>query len=194
MGYTTEFSGKFSIDRPVTDELANYVNRFSSVRHMKRDVEKLKKIYPDWDELCYKGNIGTQGEYFAVKSKNFGQDYTEDILDYNTPPETQPGLWCQWIIPEDDHAAIEWDGGEKFYNYEEWLKYLINHFLASEGYTVNGNVSFQGEDPDDFGMITVKDNEVKVINGEQHFYGKEKDLGTFSDDELIEECEKRGLL
>ena len=70
--------------------------------------------------------------------------------------EACPGLWCQWVINEDDELV--WDGGEKFYNYTEWLKYLINRFFEPWGVTLNGRITWAGEDRNDRGQINVIDN------------------------------------
>jgi hypothetical protein len=56
--------------------------------------------------------------------------------------------------------GIEWDGGEKFYNYTEWLVYLINKILKPNGYVLNGVVQWQGEEVGDVGEIFVEDNKV----------------------------------
>jgi hypothetical protein len=61
--------------------------------------------------------------------------------------------------------GIEWDGGEKFYDYVEWLEYIINNFLAPKGYVLNGECPYQGEDSDDVGKIVVKDNVVTRLEG-----------------------------
>jgi hypothetical protein len=68
-------------------------------------------------------------------------------------------LWCKWA-PSEDHTAILWDEGEKFYDYIEWLEYLIQHFLVPWGYVVNGEVHWVGEDDLDRGTITVRHNVV----------------------------------
>ena len=67
--------------------------------------------------------------------------------------------WCKWV-PTEDGCAIEWNGAEKFYDYVEWLEYLIEHFLGPWGYLLNGTVSWQGEDGDDRGRLHVTDNTV----------------------------------
>lgn len=74
----------------------------------------------------------------------------------------QPGLWCQWI-PTDDGTAIVWDEGEKFYNYKEWIEYLIQHFLAPWGYVLNGVVQWAGESRGDIGLIKIVNNDVQVL-------------------------------
>lgn len=129
---------------------------------------------------------GKDGEYFVGASGFAGQDRDASVLDYNTPPgqigyddkkmdfdkrwkenerraekgECQPGLWCQWVVEGDDEQVLQWDQGEKFYNYVEWLKYLINHFFSKWGVLLNGEIEWYGEDRSDMGKIIVKDNKV----------------------------------
>lgn len=179
MGYTTDFYGTLTFNKPISEELKNYINKFSDTRRMKRNVDKIKEIFPDWQKHCFNGNLGVDGEYFIG-----GDD--DSIMDYNCAPKTQPGLWCQWII--NDCGELEWDGGEKFYNYDEWLQYLIDNFFAPSGYILDGNIEFQGEDRDDFGTINVKDNVVNVEYGIQV-----KSLADISDVDLIAEVKRRGL-
>ena len=63
MGYTTKFTGEFTIDREIDPQLAEYINRFANVRHMKRDVEMTKVIYSNWKELCFRNRLGKDGEF-----------------------------------------------------------------------------------------------------------------------------------
>lgn len=107
---------------------------------------------------------GLEGAYY-VDGKGFaGQDHEPNVIDHNRPPTGQPGLWCQWT-PTEDGMAIEWDGGEKFYEYVAWINYLIEHFLAPRGYKLTGDVRWCGEDSDDIGMICIKNNKVKTKIG-----------------------------
>ena len=73
-----------------------------------------------------------------------------------------PAIWCQWI-PTEDGKGIEWDGAEKFYNYVEWIKYLIANVLAPKGYVLSGSVDWRGEEWEDVGTISIKDNNVEEI-------------------------------
>ena len=186
MGYTTDFYGSVSFNKPITDELRDYINKFSRTRRMKRDVEKTKEVFPDWEENCFNGNLGINGEYFVGGNGFMGQEDDKSVINHNYPPKTQPGLWCQWIINND--GELEWDGGEKFYNYEEWLVYLIDNFFAPSGYVLNGEIEFQGEDTDDFGTICVKDNVVTVQYGIRI-----SSLADISDNGLIAEANRRGF-
>ena len=185
MGYTTWFTGGFEFDKPVSEEFANYINKFADVRHMKRDVEKIKSLCPDWEKYCFNGNLGPEGQYF-VGGDEISERVNLDtsILDHNWQPKPQPGLWCQWVIEGNE---LVWDQGEKFYEYEEWLIYLIDNFIAPSGYMLNGEIEFQGEDEDVFGTIRVVNNEVNLVYGMRIM-----DLAEIETDRLIVELERRG--
>jgi len=152
MGYTTDFFGTFKIDKPLTDELKTFLTKFSETRRMKRNV----------DEMEY----GIEGEFYVNGGGDYGQAPEDNIVDYNYPPRTQPGLWCQWI-PNEDGDEILWNGCEKFYHYDEWLNYIIHKFLKPNGYTLNGKVRYEGEDSTDIGYIIVEDNVVHMYDSEQ---------------------------
>jgi hypothetical protein len=98
----------------------------------------------------------------TVKEKQILEDFNEERHGGNTEVfEGMPGFWCQWR-PNEDGTAIEWDGGEKFYNYIEWLEYLIKQFFEPWGIKLNGDVRWYGEDRDDIGLIEVRDSVVKI--------------------------------
>lgn len=150
MGYTTDFVGSFNIDKPLDQSTFDLINGLASTRRMKR--KELDKSF------------GVDGEfYYNPSTKDSGQEQTSDIVDYNTPPSSQPSLWLQWRV-EDDMKTIVWDGGEKFYNYVEWMQYLISNILAARGYTVSGEVEWFGEDRADRGLIRIKDNEISTLH------------------------------
>lgn len=158
---------------------------FTDTRRMKRDPSKLHlmKLEGKGNTRCFKLleelglPMGAEGDYycgtgFAGKDGGFGNKGADDsIVEYNLAPGEakwndpikpvggQPGLWCQWI-PSPDGTQIVWNGGEKFYKYVEWLKYLIENFLKPWGYKVSGLVEWKGEDSGDYGVIEATDNEV----------------------------------
>lgn len=74
-----------------------------------------------------------------------------------------PSIWCQWII--NSNNKLEWNDAEKFYNYIEWLEYLIENIFVPNGYYLNGRIRYRGERLEDIGVIYVKNNEVKNIRG-----------------------------
>ena len=186
MGYQTWFTGGLEFDKPVSEELKNYINEFSRIRHMVRDPQKIVEIFPNWEKYCFNGNLGANGEYFVGEHEiNCLTNYSDtSVVNGNRPPKTQPGLWCQWVIEGNE---LVWDQGEKFYEYEEWLIYLIDNFIAPSGYKLNGEIQFQGEDEDDFGVICVVDNEVELKYGMRIM-----DLSEISTDDLVTELNNRG--
>lgn len=160
MGYTTWFFGEFKFREQVTQEFMDYIDAFSCTRHMLRDPEKIKEAYPDWEKRCFHGNLGKDAEYF-LDPIPFEKDL--GVINYNTVPDTQPGLWCQWFTNSyGDECVLEWNGSEKFYNYIEWLRYLIDNFIKPEGYHLDGEVEWIGEDESDTGKIVVENNEITV--------------------------------
>lgn len=162
MGYTTDFRGEFEISPPLQEKHRDYLNAFAYIRHMGRDVGKLKDM-PDPKRIAVNMPLGKEGEYYVGSSddQQYGQFNDGTILDHNQQASTQPGLWCQWV-PTEDGTALVWDEGEKFYNYIEWLEYIIENFMKPWGYTLNGEVLWQGEGFSDIGKIKVNDNNVKT--------------------------------
>jgi hypothetical protein len=146
MGYTTDFSGRFELNKELSPKMEQYLKLFNETRRMERNTDEV---------------FGVQGEFFVFGGGSFGQDHEENVVNFNEPPSTQPSLWNQWT-PTDDRMGIEWDWGEKFYNYTEWLVYLIHKILAPNGYVLNGVVTWQGEDTGDVGEIFVENNRVFI--------------------------------
>ena len=186
MGYTTYFDGSLKFNKPVEDWLVEYINKFNTTRRMKRDNAKIKELFPDWEKLCFAGNLGEEGEYFIGGLGYYGQGNDGSVLDHNCPAKTQPGLWCQWIIGGDNDELM-WDGGEKFYDYVEWLEYMIANFFDPLGYVLNGDITWEGEESDDVGVIHVEDNVVDVEYG-VHVHS----MSAMDTDAMIKELEKRG--
>lgn len=155
MGYTTDFRGSFELNKPLDDATAKLIDGLNNSRRMKRDLTKLGMSKAEAKKY------GIEGEfYYLATSNDHGQEHDASILDYNEPPKTQPGLWLQWVYNKEKNC-IEWNCGEKFYYYVEWLRYLIKRVLKSN-YVLNGSVEFQGEEQADQGVIVVIDNVVRV--------------------------------
>lgn len=141
-------------------EHAAYLRQFSGTRRMKRDPA-IAATLPDPIREAAKLPIGPEGGYFVGGEDFMGQARDASILEYNHPPKGQPGLWCQWV-PNEDGSALVWDEGEKFYSYEDWLRYYIEHFLGPWGYLLHGEMTWQGEEDEDCGRLIVTENEVRT--------------------------------
>jgi hypothetical protein len=147
-------------------------------------------VKPTKDNRTPEEIYGFKGEYFVGDSGFRGQDGDASVIDYNSASgevaykdyngdwelreklqaelnkdkRRQPGLWLQWVLDEEG-TELAWDGNEKFYNYIEWLEYLIQHFFEPWGIKLNGEITWVGEDTSDTGMIKVTDSVVEVFEG-----------------------------
>lgn len=157
MGYTTSFTGYFKIKPTPNQKIQNLINGLSKTRRMKRDVNILKEHFPNTD-------FGTDGEFYFNEDdfKNFGQDDTLGVIDYNNPPSTQPSLWLDWELDKEDPSKLKWNESEKFYSYIDWLDYLIKNIFTPNNLQLNGTVKFYGDEPGDFGKISIRDNKIEV--------------------------------
>jgi hypothetical protein len=159
MGYSTDFWGSVELTPALTPEQNRYLSAFNATRRMKRDPEVLARLH-HVDPLVGP-SFGVDGEFYVGGEDYKGQGRDDSIIDYNTPPRTQPSLWCGWR-PNEDGTAIEWDESEKFYDYIEWMEYIIEKFIEPWGITANGEIDWDGEDSDDRGKIVVTDNVVST--------------------------------
>ena len=155
MGYTTEFEGRFNLDKPLSQEHADYLRAFNGTRRMLRDEAVCEKL-DDPVRVSAGLPVGKDGMYFVGGGGFRGQGRDGSVLDHNGSG-TMPGLWCQWV-PTEDCAGIEWDEGEKFCDYTEWLRFIVDHFLRPWGYVLNGEVKWSGEDDEDMGKLIAENN------------------------------------
>jgi hypothetical protein len=146
MGYQTDFRGRFELNKALDQETNDFLVKFSKTRRMARNLPK---------------EYGVEGEFYVDGGGDYGQAPEDNVINHNRPPRTQPELWCQWV-PTEDGKGIEWDGGEKFYGYVEWIQYLIAKVLAPKGYVLNGAVDWRGEEWEDTGTIFITDNKVET--------------------------------
>ena len=164
MGYSTEFSGVINIKPPLNEKEIEFLRKFNDTRRMTRN----------------------QGPYY-VEDESEGYGYLGVNMnkgEHNQPPPDQPGLWCHWV--SSDHGRFMlWDAGEKTYDFAEWMKYLIEHFVCSnpnakselpflQSHVLNGTIEAKGEEGNDRWDLIVRDNKVFVRNYEFKASGEEE--------------------
>lgn len=115
MGYTTSFSGEFTLDRQLQAEHAEGL--FDLADSDSRELPTLLA-------------------------------------------EGAPAGYCQWR-PTRRLDGIEWDGNEKFYDYVEWLQFIIDRRLKPWGYALSGSVVYNGEEAGDCGALAIVNGVVK---------------------------------
>jgi len=146
--------------RLVSDQIPDEVEHLAHlINELGYDV-KLSKRLLDWKKLDPAEVYGKYGEFYVGDNDRLG------VIDYNCAPgqksygdkveDGQPGLYCKWWINDD--GELEWNGEEKFYDYLEWLQYLIDHFFTEWGVLLNGEIEWQGEEMGDRGKIVVENN------------------------------------
>ena len=165
MGYDTNFEGEFSCSPPLAEKHRKYFEQFTQTRRMRREATVAATL-PDPIRDAVGLPIGEEGCNFVGGTGSIGRDNDVSVLDHNQPPADQPGLWCEWVATQDGKFIV-WNGSEKFYSYVEWLRYIIQHYFEPWGYTVNGEVEWQGEDRDDLGKIIVEKNMVFTRIGDR---------------------------
>lgn len=94
------------------------------------------------------------------------QRETLHTLTENYQPPSAPDSYCHWVVGT-DNMSIEWDEGEKFYDYVEWLRYIISQHLIPWDVQMNGSVVWHGEEAGDVGIIIVKNNKVISFDFEE---------------------------
>ena len=165
MGYHTTFEGAFDINPPLAEHHRAYLQKFSHVRHMRRDAV-ITAAMPDPLRVAVGLPIGEDAIYYVGSDARFGQDpwETPGLIDASDMPCGAPELWCNWE-PTDDGRGLRWNGAEKFRNYVEWLQFIIDRFLTPWGYALSGQVAYRGRDADDHGIISIKDGKAIRTQG-----------------------------
>ena len=125
----------------------------------------------DWKHIPHGGrkesamgyNTEFDGEFVLSKPLDEETYYAlEDLASSRHDEEGMPSIWCQWVVGN-DWKSIRWDGGEKFYGYIGWIRYINNHFLLPKKVKLNGTVVFQGENPKDGGRIVATNGKIEVF-------------------------------
>jgi len=79
-----------------------------------------------------------------------------------SPEPDLPGYGSLLTVSEERDAILP-EEGESRHGLRMWLKLLIEHFLGPRGYVLNGEVEWDGEDPEDRGRLFIKDNQLEDV-------------------------------
>jgi hypothetical protein len=64
----------------------------------------------------------------------------------------------------EDRSRILPEDGESRHGVRMWLRLLLEHFLVPRGYVLNGEIWWEGQDPDDRGCIFIKDDQLETVD------------------------------
>lgn len=98
--------------------------------------------------------LHTVSEY---QERNLDKHELSNLFNDKVPPQS----YCQWVVGS-NNMSIVWDGGEKFYNYVQWMQFIIKTYLIPWKIVANGTIAWKGEEEEDIGKIHVKDNILSV--------------------------------
>lgn len=92
----------------------------------------------------------------------------KELLEFNEEPDLIKDAgkltgYMQWV-PSESLDAIVWDQQEKFYDYEQWMAWLLR-WLADRDIKADGQLDWRGEDSSDIGRIIVVDSAMTVEQG-----------------------------
>jgi len=160
--YRIQFAGGVSLDRPLQPEQAAYLRRFFSTRRVAWLTEQVQERADPFREAV-KLPLGVEGAYFVGLSFDELKvaDWRPLVANQNKPPQGQPLLWCFWKLEEDGITLRYADPRFELYYCYAWLQYLIEHFFHPWGYTLNGEITWQGDDAEDRGTIRVKNGQLE---------------------------------
>lgn len=163
MGYNTEYMGSVKITPRLKKEDKEFLDKFFQIRHMKRDMSKLEGVKTEDIEKFGKDGCFYLKDYDWSNDNEMMEDKT--IVNINDSGD-MPSLWCDLeIVEENGETFIQWNGNEKSYSINEdngWFTWLIDNFFKPNGYILNGEMTWQGEDDTDTGTITITDNVVNI--------------------------------
>ena len=152
LGYTTIWNGYLSIHPPLPPTVTRYIACFSGRRHVLMQPRHEGSGEFAFDSLLPQGD-GDDGNI-------------QDVLDFNAPPPSQPVVWCDWQV--DPLGTTLTISRPRNYRSAEWLKYLIEKFIAPCSSQV-----WRGEEPGDEGYLHVNRNVIR-----RHFFNQSV-LGKF---------------
>ena len=90
----------------------------------------------------------------------------------------------------EDRSCILPEEGESRHGVRMWLGLLLEHFLVSRGYVLNGEVRWEGQEPDDRGCIFVKNNQLETVDDLIFNVGPSWARNHYADDILKQSIQK----
>lgn len=179
MNYRYEISGHLTTDKPIDSELKDFINTFSKTRHCQRNLSALNKAIAQTPnaEKYIKTLIGEDvrklksTELFACDQHDeldmvLSNESNKYFITYNMPEPAFPALYCNFFY-ETQTNTLKWcnkqniDASPK--TIKAWLDWFIRNVFMPLGISLKGTLTYQGEDSEDNGVITVKNNNITII-------------------------------
>ena len=125
------------------------------------------KITPALDEKTQEKLIYLRHPSYYFGGNELKQEFENEFDGF-------PNTYMDWMYDSDTESLI-WDTEtEKFYEYIEWLEYLIDEVFSPNYYVLNGAMTWFGEDEDDLGLIKIKNNDLEAFGNSSRFDWEKK--------------------
>lgn len=178
MGTHTDFSGAIQIKPRIQEPLASKLAEWLELRHMRRDVSTLEKLYPTEAErkvhtLFDDGDFGEEGEFYIpditkdldLRAFDEGElpEGLANTMETNYPPKNCPNLYSDLALVHSEDGScsyLGWNDAEKAYDIPKWLE-LLAGYLIPRGYHMNGTMFASVEYGSWFYYIFVNDTDVR---------------------------------
>ncbi len=165
MGFSTKYLGRLEIQPPLNDSEADWLRAFAAIdrRHYTEPYEvAMNPRALEFDRLKQRQ---------ADRGSSCGDAFTS-----LAPRDGTPYPHLDWA-PCYEGCCLTWDGTEKSRMAEEWLQYLIDHFLRPGAYArldgrpefehftfdhvVNGTIAAERDDTRELFLILCEDNTIR---------------------------------
>jgi hypothetical protein len=114
MGLHTTYVGHVTIEPALSAQEVDVVRGVNRTRHWHHPEGALRIAAHPADDEPVEGDVATS----------------------NRPARGAPGLWCPWTACERGHC-LHWDGAEKPYQGEGWLRWLIDVLLRPNAHVAD---------------------------------------------------------
>jgi len=165
MGFSTKYLGHLTIHPPLNDAEADWLRAFAAVD---------RRLYTEPYEVAMNPRAV---EFDALQERRSGDGHHGwDPFTSLTPRDGTPYPHLDWA-PCLEGCCLAWNGTEKSRMSEEWLQYLIDHFLRPgaharlagrpefEQFTfdhvVDGVIAAERDDTRELFLIVCEDNRIR---------------------------------
>ncbi len=156
----TEYSGNLKFDRELEKNHLDYLIAFTSTLRVVRRPESVN-AKEDIIRLNVDLPLGKECEFYTGAFNRSGE--IAEIEDYNAVPENQPSSWCCWK-PSKDQLEFVPAIFDSYYSFIPWIQYLVANFIKPWNYSLNGRVKVKSIYDDGIKILSVKDNDISVMD------------------------------
>jgi hypothetical protein len=175
-GVSHRFSRRISTRATVDCSTSGLPSGFCSRSAWTRRIDQIKHL-PDPLREAIGLEIGQDGLYCTSDQANNVDVYS----NYNRTATIVPDLYCPWTVSADGSKLCS-SHPDKAHSPQEWLGFLLQHFLFPWYSQASGEVIWHGEDVGDTGAYLLTNNHLEVVTFRQLLENYAKEIRRLSYD------------